>query len=118
MAARRTAVSSTTLFSSTSSTSLLQNGAHDRRRVREVREHRGGIAREKIIHRIPPPRNSDVPRADAAAAAPVGWRVADDDEVPSLHWMSEHRLRASPRDGPQLRARGVIPSKSPHPKAR
>src|SRR5258708_5481629 len=117
MAAGRTAVSSTTLFSSTSSTSLLQNGAHDRRRVREVREHRGGIAREKIIHRIPPRRNSDCPRADAAAAAHCGWRVADDAEFPSLHWMSEHRLRASPRDGRQLRARGVIRSKSPYAKA-
>src|SRR5258708_2166460 len=117
MAARRTAVSSTTLFSSTSSTSLLQNGAHDRRRVREVREHCGGVARAKIIHRIPPRRNSDGPRADAAAAAHVGWRVADDDGVPALHGMSEHRLRPSPCDGRQLRARGVIRAKSPYAKA-
>jgi hypothetical protein len=96
---------------------LLHDRADDRIGVRQVGEHRSGVAGLELLHGVAPRRDTDGARTDADAAGDVGRRVADHDDVVARHRGAEQCLGAASRDLGKLRPLVMIRAERADPKA-
>src|SRR5687767_14855628 len=99
-----------------SSTSRIDDGAHDALGVGQRLERGVCPALQKLSDGIGPRRDADRPHAERAPALNVGRRIADDNEILALQANAELVVRALSRDRRQLRAILVVAAERADPK--